>query len=50
MIFRCDVILHLFFSSSVVKIPRAENMKLKSNVGVAIEVRFFIGRNKALVY
>ena len=33
------------------KIPTAKNMKLKSKVGMTtVEVRFFIGRNRALVY
>jgi len=34
---------------SVAKIPRAKNIKLQSKVGRR-EVRFFIGRNRALVY
>jgi len=42
-------LLLLFFSPSVVKIPRAKNIKLKAKLEW-LEVRFFVGGSKALVY
>jgi len=43
------LLLLLFLTPSVVKIQRVRNIKIKSKVGIP-EVRFSIGRNKALVY
>jgi len=42
--------LFKFFSPAVIKILRAENTKLNSIIGEWLEVRFFIGGNKSIVY